>query len=106
VLRYARVNPDAITSRRILLEGDAHDESAASACALSVSDKRPGVHRIESSRNLSASTCFQQLTSGLPVISSKRAVTARIGDYIVSTARKRVLPSATLSYAFGASANG
>src|SRR5271157_4940379 len=36
-------------------------------------------------------------TSALPVIGSKPAVTARIGGYIVRTARKRVLPSATRS---------
>jgi hypothetical protein len=46
------------------------------------------------------------VTSGLPVIHSKPTLTARIGDYIVSTARNRVLPSATRSYAFAASANG
>jgi hypothetical protein len=38
-----------------------------------------------------------RIMEGLPVIRSKPAVTARIGDYIVRTARKRVLPSATRS---------
>jgi hypothetical protein len=35
--------------------------------------------------------------SGSLVIRSKPAVTVRIGDYIVSTARNRALPSATRS---------
>jgi hypothetical protein len=37
------------------------------------------------------------LREGLPVIRPRLALTTRIGDYIVRTARNRALPSATRS---------
>ncbi len=41
-----------------------------------------------------------------PVSRRRPTSTARIGDYIVRTARNRALPSTTRSYAFGASTSG
>jgi hypothetical protein len=40
---------------------------------------------------------LDRIISGWRVIGPKPAVTARIGDYIVRTARNRALPSATRS---------
>jgi hypothetical protein len=40
-------------------------------------------------------TFIFRITEGLPVIRPKPAVSARIGYYIVRTARNRVVPSTT-----------